>query len=480
LLNSTPNKSRFFISITLLLLLGFFAISLVSYFTANDSVTQHIRKNTLPLTSDNIYSEIQRDLLPTVMISSLMAQDTFARDWIIAGEKTPDAIIHYLKSIQAKYNTETAFFVSEKTRHYYHSSGILKSVNEADPQDSWYFRVRQLQKDFEINIDTDTAVKNQTNIFVNHQVKGYNGELLGAIGVGLSSDKVFELIQFYQTRYNRQVYFAQKDGAIILSGNDYLGAQSVYQTPGLTEIASDILNKEKGSYVYQRGDQEVLLETRFVPELDWYLLVEQIGKPEAATQETFWLSLLLSLLISSIVLGLTYITINKYQQHLVAMATTDQLTQTNNRHGFDVIFQQVIKTINRNKEPLSIMLIDIDLFKKINDQHGHMVGDKILIEFTAFLERKKRKSDLLSRWGGEEFLLALPQCDLSCAKALADKLCAELAAETFNVGGESFNITASFGIAEYITGEAADTLISRADSGLYQAKTSGRNRVAHI
>lgn len=138
-------KTRFITIISLLLIIGFSSTSLVSYFVANNSLDEYIRTNTLPLTSDNIYSEIQRDVLPTIVISSLMAQDTFVRDWILAGEKDPELIVRYLKSIQDRYKTATAFFISDKTLNYYHSTGLLKQVNPDDLNDSWYFRVEQLK-----------------------------------------------------------------------------------------------------------------------------------------------------------------------------------------------------------------------------------------------------------------------------------------------------------------------------------------------
>lgn len=103
------NKLRFVATLSALLITGFLITSLVSYYVANKSLSDEINQNTLPLTSDNIYSEIQRDLLRPIFISSLMANDTFVRDWTLAGEEDPDKIIRYLKEIQKRYSTITAF-----------------------------------------------------------------------------------------------------------------------------------------------------------------------------------------------------------------------------------------------------------------------------------------------------------------------------------------------------------------------------------
>ena len=107
--------------IGLILTTGFLITSLSSYFVSRTSLRSQITLNELPLTSDNVYSEIQRDLLRPILISSIMASDTFLRDWVIHGEYNSMKVIRYLKEIKKKYNTFTSFFVSDKTRIYYHS-----------------------------------------------------------------------------------------------------------------------------------------------------------------------------------------------------------------------------------------------------------------------------------------------------------------------------------------------------------------------
>ena len=176
-------KIRFVLLLAVLLLFGFLFTSFVSYFTAHKSISTQVAETTLPLTSDNIYSEIQRDLLRPIFISSMMAKDTFVRDWVMNGERDEDAIVRYLKEIQIYYGTVTSFFVSEISRKYYHSSGVLKTVNQLDKHDNWYFRVQQMHQEYEINVDTDTADRTSLTIFINHRVYDYVGKYIGAIGL---------------------------------------------------------------------------------------------------------------------------------------------------------------------------------------------------------------------------------------------------------------------------------------------------------
>ena len=151
------HKRHLVIVISLLLIVGFVLTSLASYFISINSLHDQVANNELPLTSDNIYSEIQRDLLRPVFISSLMASDTFLRDWVLRGEKDISEVTRYLKEIKERYNAFTAFFVSDKTRNYYHTDKLLKQVSPDEKRDIWYFRVQNMREPYEINVDIDMA-----------------------------------------------------------------------------------------------------------------------------------------------------------------------------------------------------------------------------------------------------------------------------------------------------------------------------------
>ncbi|OQY16263.1 MAG: hypothetical protein B6I36_10520 [Desulfobacteraceae bacterium 4572_35.1] len=200
-------KLKMMIALTVLMMVGFISTSLLSYFTARNSLFDQVSNSALPLTSDNIYSKIQQDLLLPIFISSVMAQDTFVRDWTIAGEKDPDKIVRYLNEIQHKYHTVTSFYVSERTRNYYHPSGIIKQVSKKELQDAWYFRNRTMKAEYEINIDRDSADMSSMTVFINHRVFDYSGNFIGVIGIGLGVKTVQTLIEQYQQCFARIIFF---------------------------------------------------------------------------------------------------------------------------------------------------------------------------------------------------------------------------------------------------------------------------------
>lgn len=156
--------------LALLLCAGFISTTFFGYFAARDSVRQGVEEQTLPITGDNIYSEIQKDILRPVFISSQMAHDTFLRDWMLAGETEMAPITKYLREILTKNQAISSFLVSEKTRTYYHAHGVLKQVHENDPRDRWFFRTRALQAPYEINVDLDAANRDNLTIFINYRV----------------------------------------------------------------------------------------------------------------------------------------------------------------------------------------------------------------------------------------------------------------------------------------------------------------------
>jgi diguanylate cyclase (GGDEF)-like protein len=471
------NKLRFILILATLMVFGFLVTSLTSYFAAHNSLSKQISETTLPLTSDNVYSEIQNDLLKPIFISSLMAQDTFVRDWTIQGEEESHRLVRYLAEIQRRYKAVTAFFVSEKTKRYYHPTGVIKTLSPQDDIDKWYYRFRDKGDEYEINVDADTANPGKMTIFINYRVFDYAGNYIGATGVGLSVSKVQNLIKVYQERYGRHVSFVDRQGHVMMSSQNYHGG-SIRNTPGLNKIATQILATPSGTFSYQRDGKTVHLNARLVPEFQWYLLVEQEEKiVEGEITQNLFSNLAVSLIICIIVVTLAHFTISRYQNRLEDMAINDKLTNVSNRHMFDVIFDQVERTAKRQNHPVSLVMMDIDHFKTINDTFGHWAGDKVIVAIAAILKERLRDSDSIFRWGGEEFLILLPDCSLERAHSIADDLRCAIAATTVRADSENIAVTASFGVTQQRVGEDSQQIIKRVDKALYEAKDAGRNTI---
>ena len=168
-------------------------------------------------------------------------------------------------------------------------------------------------------------------------------------------------------------------------------------------------------------------------------------------------------------------------EHSVEMAILDPLTGLHNRRYLASHLATLFETASVRGKPLSILLIDIDHFKAVNDGHGHDVGDAVLREFATRIRRNTRGIDLACRLGGEEFVVVMPDCDLDKAVQVGERLRQCIAASPFEVGGRAgrLNVTASVGVAALeFAGDTPELILKRADQALYCAKRDGRNRVA--
>ncbi|UNC90645.1 sensor domain-containing diguanylate cyclase [Candidatus Contubernalis alkaliaceticus] len=161
-------------------------------------------------------------------------------------------------------------------------------------------------------------------------------------------------------------------------------------------------------------------------------------------------------------------------RELALLSVTDKLTQLYNRLKLDQILTREVSRANRYGSKLSIVLCDIDYFKSVNDVHGHQVGDEVLVAFANVLKDNLRDSDILGRWGGEEFLIILPENSIIEAKMLVEKLRWTISNHLFPVVG---HMTCSFGITTHHLEDTESSILGRADEALYKAKQSGRNRV---
>jgi diguanylate cyclase (GGDEF)-like protein len=154
------------------------------------------------------------------------------------------------------------------------------------------------------------------------------------------------------------------------------------------------------------------------------------------------------------------------------LSLTDSLTRLANRMLLDAALSEEIQRAERYGKPVSVILFDIDYFKKINDTRGHLGGDAALVRVAKIIGETCRRSDIAGRWGGDEFLIILPETVIEAAATDAEKLRSAIC------GGQSADAyTCSFGVAAYKAGDTPDLLIGRVDAALYEAKEHGRNRV---
>ncbi|MBV5278759.1 MAG: GGDEF domain-containing protein [Campylobacteraceae bacterium] len=464
------------------LLLGVsIAGSLFNYFTDLKSAQDQLQNTSLPLSVDNIYTEIQQRMIEPLLVSSLMAQDTFMRDWLLSGEKDATPIVRYLNEIQKKYDVFTTFLVSDITKNYYQPKGLVDVVNVNNVADNWYFNFKKQSETYEVNLDYNIHLGDALVMFINYKVMDYNQKLIGATGVGVRLLNIEEMLNSFKEKYKYDVYFVDNKGEIMLFSKKLNKRGNIAHIEGLKTLKEDIFANKTSQYEYENKDGEYFLNTKYIDKLKLHLLVE-INKKEYIDdlRKTFYINLIASLIITLLVTAIIIYTINIYQKQLVQLASEDALTGLANRRKFNEYFERVYKLYHKSIKTITLILIDIDDFKNVNDTLGHLTGDQALTRVAQILKSHLRTTDMVARWGGEEFSILLLDVSKEDAIKIAHAINSAIKEdqELFELINKP--LTISLGLGELTHAESQDGLVYKVDKALYKAKNEGKDQLVIV
>jgi diguanylate cyclase (GGDEF)-like protein len=472
-------KYKILLVIASLLLFASITSSVVNYRLDVEDAQDQLVNVSLPLSVDNIYTEIQQRMIEPLIVSSLMAHDTFVKDWLLNGEKNLKLIQKYLLEIQNRYSVFTTFLVSDATKNYYHSRGIIDVINPKNKDDNWYFTFKNSTKNYEVNLDHNQNLTDTLIMFINYKVRDYAQKYIAVTGVGIELLDIQKMLNFFKQKYNYDVYFVDDNGELTLFSKKLNKRGNIKEIKGLSENADKILSEKSYLIEYtDRNNDEYFLTTKYIKKLHLHLLVE-INKKEYMQNinKKFYINLFISLLITILIVLIIVYAINIYQKQLEKLAGEDTLTGLANRRKFNENFAAILKEYHKKIKKVSLLLIDIDDFKLVNDTYGHIIGDNILKEVAIFLKENLRKEDKIARWGGEEFAILL--VDVTCQDALniARQINQDIQKEPRILELIEKPITFSMGVGELRASDSQDGLIQRVDAAMYEAKEQGKNRV---
>ncbi|ACZ13191.1 sensor domain-containing diguanylate cyclase [Sulfurospirillum deleyianum] len=452
--------------------------SLFNYLKSVNETQAQLQNTSLPLSVDNIYTEIQQRMIEPLLVSSLMAHDTFMRDWIMEGEGDMNGIVRYLTEIQQKYDIFTTFLVSDVTKHYYHPRGFIDVVNEQNSADAWYFRFKNQPEVYEINLDYNANLSDALIMFINYKVMNYKNEMIGATGVGVKLLNIEAMLNSFKSKYKYDVYFIDPKGELMLYSQGLNKRGNIANIAGLSELKEAIFSGKQTQFEYKDTEGEYLLNTKYIDKLKLHLFVE-INKKEylATLQKTFYTNLLMSLLVTLLVIAIIVYTINIYQKQLVQLASEDALTKLYNRREFNEQFERFSKMHHKGQTSLALMLIDVDDFKEVNDTFGHLVGDEVLVRLAQLLKENVRSSDIVARWGGEEFAILLVGVCIETTEEIAQILCERIKHDAVLQGILGRALSVSIGVGMFNHLESQDGLVHKVDNALYAAKKAGKDQV---
>lgn len=468
------NRGLLIFIVAALLFAGFAITNTVSFSYLKNTLRQSIIETELPKASNEIYSEIVLDLLPSTVASAMLANDHFIRNWLASDEKDVDTVTQYLAQARDRNNAFTGFLVSAKTQNYYTSQGEIIHEKEDDPNAAWYFRFRDSNKEYELANGLNVDSLQTPTVFINYRIE-INNQFAGVIGLGVKLKVIQDTIKRYQHISNRHIYFLNSSGQIT---SNSLGAEltenMLEKVPGLHEFLNqtEVLTPKVFQYVH--AEELRFLSLRYIPELKWWVLIEQQEELTfRKVRDMLYANALIGLLTIVVTLILIAWTINLFHKRLEALAMTDTLTGLYNRHIFENDIKLTLSQRKRASIPVSLAIIDIDNFKLINDKYGHLEGDTVIKTIAQIIKDSTRKSDIVSRWGGEEFVILAHNSDLHNTELLAQKIRKNIESHT----GFPSQVTISAGVSEAIDNDNKDSLLNRADTALYRAKNDGKNCV---
>lgn len=204
-----------------------------------------------------------------------------------------------------------------------------------------------------------------------------------------------------------------------------------------------------------------------------------VGRHDTQTSYIIHISLLLMLFVSCTIHHMAMLALKKQISKLMEHSSTDKLTELYNRSYLDLFLEKQIETSSRSKTPVSIIMVDLDHFKEINDNYGHVVGDHVLTIFAHVVLKCVRKTDIIARYGGDEFIVVLPDTDTETAEHIAERIRRDVESEPIPpVNNKVVNsISCSVGVSTYPSHcDSKHNLIQTSDMALYEAKRAGRNR----
>jgi diguanylate cyclase (GGDEF)-like protein len=320
--------------------------------------------------------------------------------------------------------------------------------------------------------------------FASYPIRRDDGLVIGAIVL----KKSLTAFEADLKSFHHPYYFVDADGTVMLTNQPQMLGQSLWPlSANKKSIGKPPLKREIVDATWTTVDGErQFVRRRNAGNSDWSLVILMANAEVFASRVV---GIIITLLVT--IMTLIYLFGRERRVHdsiqtdkrlglqnlareMESRAVTDPLTGLFNRLKFDQGLAKEILRSERYHTVFSLILFDIDHFKYVNDVHGHQIGDSVLVQISRIVTDQMRATDLLARWGGEEFVILATGSNQHMAEQAADKLRIAIGQSVFpDVGA----VTCSFGIAEYSEGETAETLIARSDGALYRAKKKGRNRV---
>ena len=462
--------------ITAIFVITIIVIIATSYFTFKEFFNASHQKQqevVMPL-----FSLINSEIIRPLTVSQYMASDPFLLDYIEQDKIDKDVIFDYITSVSNQFNT-LSFIAIEK--HLLLIDSNNKTTNLTGKEAEWYHRLKAIDKtEF-----TDFGDAENPHLFFDVKMFNKQRDFIGFIGLAIDLDHFATKFAKFKKDYGFELYFVDNNNDVTLSSEQIMKTNSHHRKDVVTKISElpwyqqyqSKDDKNNSQYFFDSSRNDLIISQMPLKELNWRVF---IVAPPITEQSVYWQlftqNLFVLLAVSLALYCLFTLCINNFRSDLVKDSETDYLTQLPNRS----FIHWKYSLLNEKHAHVSVVIADIDNFKTLNDTYGHLFGDEVLKVISKELSENLRSIDLVGRWGGEEFILILPDTNAKQAQEIINRIRKSIATIPFNSSPtkKDFNVTVSFGISEsHLNGIVLEEILAKADQALYSAKTSGKNKV---
>ncbi|WP_052746152.1 sensor histidine kinase [Sulfurovum lithotrophicum] len=379
------NKNYKLVIIIVLLLISLIVVlSFINYKTTLTLVHDQIEEQSLPLSLDNIYTDIQKQVLQPYLITSMMANNTFIAEWLQDNEKRPDSVKNYLSAIKNKYGLLSAILVSERTRAYYTQDGFLETLNPENKDNSWYFRFKDSPDDKEINIDTNAKIDTEVIMFMNNKIFDKKDKLIGITSTGVKIGSVNSMLNMFKKKYRLEVSIYDKDQNIILAQKENQ-AKNLNEISEYTPFSKAISSQYATSFSFTKDEHQYFVNIKYIPELNLHILVRAKASDfTGSLKKTYYMDIFISLFITLFVALIMSAIIKSY---------VDKLESSNAQK--DILLKEVHHRVKNNLN-ITTSMLGLQAMQESEDVRNHLLKSKSRIDAIAAVHEILYKQDNFS------------------------------------------------------------------------------------
>ena len=428
-----------------------------------------------------IFDLIETELVEPLHIATTLDKIGVYSEYFMQQNPNEEELVAQLKDYSERFDLE--FYVAhEKSRKQFNSDGRVFKLIEGEV--IWYFALKDIN---DYPVQAVLGKREDVHLYIDVRQYDEEGKFIGFVGVGKSLNDFIASFEQFKSEYGHEFVFVNNNDEIVLSSNsnllpreaavstDRIGVKSISDLSWYKSFAESTEGEEEPSLVVPSAYGDLLISQLRIESLNWSIyLITPLSKRQNEVGKSFALYIGVGLLFLFVLYNIVHRAVDYYADKMSRRFNYDPLTSLANRRYANLFFARHRK----HHRATAVIMIDLDHFKQVNDNYGHNTGDIVLQSVADLLVKTVRGGDLVVRWGGEEFIIIMPNIDLKEAETIGEE-CRRLIEENkVEIASSFIQTTASLGIS--YSRDLADNLtlmVEWADRAMYQAKQEGKNKV---